>query len=660
MLTQVLGFFADFIFLSLFAAALKSSAEAALKISFSVLLFFFFCWQTAALIIITTANVDVSKIMYGIFIFSFYCIAAFYLPFSSSFLNKKYAKLFILAAGGLMLLIAVITVFTGILDYVYSGKGGFLLPKLKPVQYFLGITSLTFLTAGLAILIQAYKKAESVYEKNRILYPLLGAVILICGIITNLTELKHYPIDVICTAINAILLGYAVIRKRVLRFGEAVRQGTVYFLSISLFFLVIFIISELTMKITGTTGTLKRDITAFSGLFLLVLVITLLHRSRIFIYLRKIIMGSRQSSHHLIDKYIRDINSIATGIELAKLLKITLDKCYPVLSLNFCFFDGYSYKCINDSGTYLDFQEKDVIIEGIHTFKGPFWTEEIKNNPDFSHFYSALTAGKKEGSTVVIPFPAGDTIAGFTIVELESTKKIYDQYDFEFFTSIGEITASALARIIACSRIENNLRTKETMLKEIHHRIKNNLQIISSLLNLQQTGFQEERMIEEFTTVQKRIRTIAQVHEYLYSSSNMAEINLKWYTENLIKTMYKELYEEKGIKIHQDIEPITINQATVIPLGLSINEILSNTYKYAFQEKESGTLSIRIFKQNNDSIGCRIKDNGIGFSQNPGANSPGIGHKVIDALINHQLNGSWEVMNNNGTEHIITFPLILS
>ena len=164
--------------------------------------------------------------------------------------------------------------------------------------------------------------------------------------------------------------------------------------------------------------------------------------------------------------------------------------------------------------------------------------------------------------------------------------------------------------------IQKNIEEKETLLKEIHHRVKNNLQIITSLLNLQANSLEDEKVKKILFQSKTRIESMCKVHEMLYSSKNFHSINYSNYLNDLI---YRLLINAKGdenqIYLKIDVKNIFFNINTAIPLGLLINELITNTLKYAFPNNQ-GIIKISIKAINENHFKLIYHDNGIGYSKN--------------------------------------------
>ena len=220
--------------------------------------------------------------------------------------------------------------------------------------------------------------------------------------------------------------------------------------------------------------------------------------------------------------------------------------------------------------------------------------------------------------------------------------------------------ASTIARDIterkeAENRIRTSLKEKETLLKEVHHRVKNNLQITSSLFSLQSAAIKDEEILDVFRQSSNRIQSMALVHEKLYSSDNLSQIEAGEYIRSLVPNLLQSYGLRAGnIALHWDIENVLLEIDKAIPLGLIINELVSNCVKHAFAPGAKGDIWISLHRQN-DNVLVVVADNGAGFPDNLDFQSTGtLGLQLVNTLTN-QLKGNIGLHSNGKTEFRIQF-----
>lgn len=196
-------------------------------------------------------------------------------------------------------------------------------------------------------------------------------------------------------------------------------------------------------------------------------------------------------------------------------------------------------------------------------------------------------------------------------------------------------------------------REKEHLLSEIHHRVKNNMQIISSMLRLHKNMIDDPKLDPVFEDCQSRITAMSLIHEMLYSSSDFKYTSLKDYAIKLVETI-EISYTTKDSKITFDIDvpPILkLDIDQIIPLGLILNECISNTYKHAFPDK-TGHFYMKV-EPGKGSLIISFGDNGVGMMETSNPSKQTLGIQLID-LLSEQLNASIEIINKNGLHYIFT------
>jgi PAS domain S-box-containing protein len=207
-------------------------------------------------------------------------------------------------------------------------------------------------------------------------------------------------------------------------------------------------------------------------------------------------------------------------------------------------------------------------------------------------------------------------------------------------------------------KIKASLEEKEILIDEIHHRVKNNMNVVSSILKLQANSIEDERTKDILKESQSRIYAMSAIHETLHGSENLSEIDLKNYLTRITTSVFQASFtDSKKVKLKNDIEeiPISINQAS--PLGLVINELLSNSLKYAFPDDREGEIKVGMKKQDQE-LQLTVKDNGVGISKDlDWKKASSLGLKLVRTLVENQLDGSIDMESNNGTKFTINFKI---
>jgi two-component sensor histidine kinase len=214
-------------------------------------------------------------------------------------------------------------------------------------------------------------------------------------------------------------------------------------------------------------------------------------------------------------------------------------------------------------------------------------------------------------------------------------------------------------RKLAEKSIVESLKEKEVLLKEVHHRVKNNLQVISSILNLQKAYLKDANSYQVFSELQNRVRSMSFIHESLYQSKDFSSLNFGNYIVNLCDNL-KGSYQanEEQITLEVITDNIFLNLDVSIPCGLIVNELISNAFKYAFPEGRKGKISIKVQKTNN-FVEIIVADDGVGIKPEIDVkNTESLGLQLVTSLVD-QLGG--ELTHRNifpGTEIKFNFKIL--
>jgi two-component sensor histidine kinase len=220
--------------------------------------------------------------------------------------------------------------------------------------------------------------------------------------------------------------------------------------------------------------------------------------------------------------------------------------------------------------------------------------------------------------------------------------------------TLVNMVAVALQRRKAEEQIKQSLKEKDLLMKEVHHRVKNNLMVISSLLSLQSRYITDKNSRELFQDCQDRTKTMALIHERLYRSTDLKHIDFGEYIQTLATDLFHSYVHTRLIKLNLDVEEIMLDINTVVPLGLILNELISNGLKYAFSDGRNGEITVSFFKED-DFYQLKVADDGVGFPQDLDfKNTDSLGLQLVISLT-RQIQGDIEMIRNNGTEFKLTF-----
>jgi two-component sensor histidine kinase len=352
---------------------------------------------------------------------------------------------------------------------------------------------------------------------------------------------------------------------------------------------------------------------------------------------------------------IKDINSTIlkeaqklTKSKMGSVSVIIPEKNSALMHSNIFILEKSKIKSVNDDSK---FQLKNdsfskFLKESLKIFKG-FYTNSPKKDPLFKKMakYHPLE------NAMYIPVVVENKILGQ--IFLTNSTRDYTDADLKTIERLAAFFAIGIQSMESRVKIKKSLKDKELLLKEIHHRVKNNLQIISSLLNLESRNIDNPGTDEFYKKTKARIKAIALVHQKLYETPEITQINTKEHTINLIQnilTIYDSPREIRfNIKIEEDIE---LNLDTTIPCSLIINELLTNSIKHAFPDNK-GNINIK-WEQKGEEYILNFSDDGIGLSYDELEKSPNLGLKLVQGLVD-QIDGTIKLNRNHGTQYTIKF-----
>ncbi len=260
----------------------------------------------------------------------------------------------------------------------------------------------------------------------------------------------------------------------------------------------------------------------------------------------------------------------------------------------------------------------------------------LKEKKEFNKEYKVL---RKNDNTVI-------WVHGLGNLEMDKNGNPVKMYG-----TIQDITDRKTTQNI----IEYSLKEKETMLKEIHHRVKNNFQSIIGLITLQREHIQDEIVLNLFSDLQNRLRTMSLIHELMYGSGDFAGVDVKDYIEKLTGFLVETYSFSKRIKLNLDLEAHSLDLDSIIPCGLIINEAITNSLKYAFPNNVNGNIYIS-FKKINNEYCLKLSDDGVGLKNDIDFdNINSLGLRLIN-LFTRRLMGSLEVVQpEKGLQFILKF-----
>jgi PAS domain S-box-containing protein len=253
--------------------------------------------------------------------------------------------------------------------------------------------------------------------------------------------------------------------------------------------------------------------------------------------------------------------------------------------------------------------------------------------------------------------------------EIETVDRTYNRIYLDIFLNpifengtaveVSGIAHDVTEKKIAQQRMEQSLKEKEVLLKEVHHRVKNNMQVISSILNLQSSYVSDDYALSLLKESQNRIKTMAYIHESLYQNKSFTSVNFSDYLATLANNIIQSYsVSEEKVRLILNLEKINLNLDNSIPAGLIVNELITNAIKHAFPLTSKGFINVNLRSENN-TVYLEVKDNGKGFDSNIDfRNTNSLGLQLVSTLID-QIEGDLQFKSekDKGTEVLISFKM---
>lgn len=299
------------------------------------------------------------------------------------------------------------------------------------------------------------------------------------------------------------------------------------------------------------------------------------------------------------------------------------------------------------------------------TKNGSFWTNSLKKllASTTEADLQAPTRNKcnSEGYESVALIPIRFGARTFGLLQFNDKRKgRFTPELISFLENVGDNIAIALAQKRTEDKLKTSLREKEMLLREIHHRVKNNLQIISSLLDMSSMRTHSKAAISFSRDARAKIQTMALIHSQLYRSDRFDEVDIGIHVKDLFEYL-SQVYGERKKSIANVIKcsDVYLSLAKAIPCALVLNEVISNAFEHAFKEKQQGKIEIFIKKSAHGTIFIRVKDDGIGIPDEIDIYTiDSLGLKLVRNIVQEQLKGKMQIKRINGTEIIIEFKIL--
>ena len=352
------------------------------------------------------------------------------------------------------------------------------------------------------------------------------------------------------------------------------------------------------------------------------------------------ISNAVNTTDNINDLYIKIRFFLGDIIDVTNFFVALYDKKTDTLSLPFHIVEKDKLKTLS--------ADKTLVKYVISTGKSLFATNDVID--DLTQKGIIKTIENPAKIWMGVPLIIDGTIIGAIAVQSYNNKNLFSKKDIDILSFVSEEIAIATKRKQTNEKLKKNLEIQTALIQEIYHRTKNNMAVISAMLSIQSRQSDNEFVKSTFREIRNKIQAMSLVHQKLYKAKDLSNIDLKEYIEdltNLIMRSYSLL--SKNIKVKFDLQKVIVSIDSAIPLGLILNELISNVFKHAFPKNKEGEIFIRLFKKKDDTINLEIIDNGIGLPKNFDPRENGsIGMISVFSLVEKQLKGKVSVISDNG------------
>jgi two-component sensor histidine kinase len=610
------------------------------------------------------------------------------------------------------IILLVINAHGHLAEYIYLTEEGLIQYEFGPAVPLFGAHFVLLIGLSAQNLIRGYKETRDSVQHNKVKYALLGITAIVLGGVTNVVPaLGAYPIDIAANVINAALLAYAIFRYQLLDITLVIRKGLLYSIPATIIGIAYFLLISLAVRLFHTL--------AGPQIFLLSLVVAAIAavvaqplRDKVQSWVDRLFFREKYDSSLMLQR----LSSAAASIlDLDRLTSMILDEVTTTMHIERAAFflkqdeSGESHLIAQrglDQGTGLRLRENHPVVDWLSSHEHILTRHDVGVMPQFK----ALWGNEREdldrmGGELFIPLKAKGQLVGIFAVGPKLSEETYSQDDQLTLTTLANQTAVAIenARLYweleralkelrkahdelerrveertaelaranealqveiaerkrAEEQIKASLGEKEVLLKEIHHRVKNNLQVVSSMLQLQSKNIKDKETVEMFQESRNRVRSMALVHERLYQSKDLARVDFAKYIRSLASYLCRSYgVNTNVIQLKTNLHDVFLGVDTAIPCGLILNELVSNSLKHAFPEGREGEIRIELRLDGNDKFTLMVSDNGVGLLEDLDfRNTESLGLQLVNTLVN-QLEGTIELDRRGGTTFKITFAEI--
>jgi two-component sensor histidine kinase len=581
-------------------------------------------------------------------------------------------------------------------------------PLFAPLYFILFV----FLGYGAYCLIKEHRKIRDELQRNRVSYILLGFSIFFLGASLDALPLfgvQIYPAGMIANIFFVLCITYAVVRYRLLDITVVIRKGLLYSIPTAIigagYFLAVSLAVNLFHVVTGYHVLLlslaMAAVTAVAAQPL---------RERAQAWVDRLFFREKYDAYLMLQELSREVASIIQLEELLNMILKELVARMHIARIGIFLREGKAgdfrlaaQRGLDEHLAHLSLRKDHPVVSWLAQEGDVLAKHQIVV---FPHFKALWRREREEleglGAELLISLRAKGELVGILAVGPRLSEELYSQDDQLTLTTLANQTAVAIqnarlywdlkrtlselreahdelerrveertaelaeanealqAEIAERKRVEEQIKAslgeKEVLLKEIHHRVKNNLQVVSSMLQLQSKNVKDRETVEMFQESRNRVRSMALVHERLYQSRDLARVDFARYIRSLANYLCRSYgVNTNVIQLRTNLHDVFLGVDTAIPCGLILNELVSNCLKHAFPDGREGEIRIELRSDGNDKFTLMVSDNGVGLLEDLDfRNTESLGLQLVNTLVN-QLEGTIELDRRGGTAFKITF-----
>ncbi len=643
-------------------------------------------WQAGYTIVAFTTDPDVAVTGYRLVAAFAVSLGFFYALFVRELLDIKTARWLVPLGYAVVLAAPLYTFLDGpeVISGVYTEPDtALILPNLGVVAVVLGLAVWLYLAYAFVYLLRGWRTTTSPNERNRLTYLIIGVPLVILGSVANFSPaLRAYPIDAMTNMANAALVAFAILRYRLLDIQLVLRRGLRYSITTVIVGTVYFLLVSLAVQVL--------HLVAGYQVFLLSVVLAAV--AAVLVQPLRDVMQARVDKLFFRDKYdasqmLRRVSANSAALLDARTLTemIVTEVCETMHIERAVFYlknstGGYDVAAERGMEANLPVQGAKWRLRADH----PLITHLTAHNEVFAAreldrlpLARAFRLEERErweqlGAELLVPVTTKGALVGLLAVGQKRSGVEYGTDDETVLMTLANQTAVAVenARLYATvqqqlaeqqraeERLLESLHEKEVLLKEIHHRVKNNLQVIYSLLSLQAQYAYDQGTLEVLRDSQNRIRSMALIHEKLYQSENLADIDFGEYLRTLSAQLHRSYATgDRSVRLIVNTAPIRLPLDTALPCALIASELIANALKHAFVGRREGVLRVGICSAPGGEVELEVSDDGIGmprFVTGEKKEPNTLGMQLVGGLV-RQLDGSLEITNGAGTRFLVSF-----